>query len=270
MKSKIIQYSFLSLGAVVFLYPFVWMVMATFKPEMEITEFGLFPSRLTLESYRQVFLKIPLFRSFLNSIFVSSAITASVLVFSSMVGYALSRLRFRGRHLMFAIILLTMMIPFQLTMIPLYVLMVKLHWTDTYFALIVPAMMNGFGILLFRQFFHSIPQALIDAARVDGLNDFQILFKIVWPLSKPILITVGIITFMNTWNEVLWPLIVIRDQSLMVMPQMVTLFAVGGMAEAQMGVKLASALLMALPVIIAYVFFQRYFIESMASSGLKG
>jgi len=171
---------------------------------------------------------------------------------------------------MFILIIFTMMIPFQLTLLPLYVLMVKFHWTDSYWALIVPGMMSGFGVLLFRQFFQTIPQSLIDAARVEGLNDLQILFRIVWPLSKPVLITVGIITFMNTWNEVLWPLVVIRNQALMTMPQTVTIFAVGGMAEAQLGAKLAAATLLALPVIIAYAFFQRYFIESMASSGLKG
>jgi len=171
---------------------------------------------------------------------------------------------------MLTVILFTMMIPFQLTIIPLYILMVKLHWTDTYLALIVPGMMSGFGVLLFRQFFLAIPQSLIDAARVDGLGDLQILFKIVWPLSRPVMITVGIITFMNTWNEALWPLIVIRNQQLMTMPQMVTIFTVSGMAEAQLGIKLAAATLMALPVVIAYAFFQRYFVESMATTGMKG
>jgi multiple sugar transport system permease protein len=264
-----VQYLILSLGTVIFLYPFLWMVSATFKPEMEIASFSLWPSQFTLSSYEQVFAKIPILRSFLNSLLVSASITASVLFFGSMVGYSLSRLRFRGRNLMLMMILFTMMIPFQLTIIPLYILMVKLHWTDSYIALIVPGMMSGFGILLFRQFFLTIPQSLIDAARMDGLNDLQILYKIVWPLSRPILITVGIITFMNTWNDVLWPLIVIRDQALMTMPQTVTIFAVSGMAEAQLGVKLAAATLMALPIAIAYAFFQRYFIESMASTGLK-
>ncbi|HQG46542.1 MAG TPA: carbohydrate ABC transporter permease, partial [bacterium] len=263
-----IAYLILILGAVVFLYPFLWMVAATLKPEMEIPSFGLLPSHVSLASYEQVFAKIPLLRALINSLVVSFSITASVLFFGSMVGYALSRLRFRGRELMVMAILFTMMIPFQLTMIPLYILMVKLHWTDTYLALIVPGMMSGFGILLFRQFFQSVPQSLIDAARVDGLSDMQILFRIIWPLSRPILITVGIITFMNTWNDVLWPLIVIRDQSIMTMPQMVTIFAVSGMAEAQLGVKLAAATLLALPVIVAYAFFQRYFIESLASTGL--
>lgn len=266
---RLFFYVILVLGALIFVYPFLWMVAATFKPEMEIPGFGLWTSHFTLSSYEQVFAKIPILRSFCNSLLVSFSITASVLFFGSMTGYALSRLRFRGRSLMLMVILFTMMIPFQLTIIPLYILMVKLNWTDSYLALIVPGMISGFGILLFRQFFMTIPQSLIDAARVDGLSDLQILFKIIWPLSRPILITVGIITFMNSWNDVLWPLIVIRAQSLMTMPQMVTIFAVGGMAEAQLGVKLAAATLMALPIALAYAFFQRYFIESLASTGLK-
>ena len=267
---KFLLYFALVLGAVIFLYPFIWMLFATVKPEMEIPGFGLWPSRFTMESYRQVVAKIPVFRALLNSILVSFCITSSVILFSSMGGYALARLKFRGRDFMLNSILFTMMIPFQLILIPLYVLMVKFHWTDTYLALIVPGMISGFGILLFRQFFLTIPQSLIDAARVDGLSDYQILFKIIWPLSKPIIITVGIITFMNTWNEALWPLIVIRNQSLMTMPQIVTIFTVGGMAEAQLGVKLAAALIMALPIVIAYSFFQKYFVESIASTGMKG
>ncbi|MDZ7314827.1 MAG: carbohydrate ABC transporter permease, partial [candidate division KSB1 bacterium] len=172
---KLWIYLMLSLGAIVFLYPFVWMALATVKPEMEILAFNPIPSRLTIESYRQVVTKIPIFRALLNSLLVSTLITASVLCFSSMGGYALARLNFRGKTVMFAVILFTMMIPFQLTLIPMYILMVKLHWTDTYLSLIVPSMISGFGILLFRQFFLTLPQELIDAARVDGLSELQIL-----------------------------------------------------------------------------------------------
>ncbi len=266
---KVIQYLLLLIGLMIFCYPFLWMVAATFKPEMEIAGLGLWGSRMSFNSYVQVFQKIPIARSFINSVFVSFSITVMVLLLGSMVGYALSRLQFAGAKLTTLVILFTMMIPFQLTMIPMYILMVKFHWTDTFAALIVPGVISGFAILLFKQFFQTIPQSLIDAARIDGLNDLQILFKIIWPLSRPVLITVGIVTFMNTWNEVLWPLIVIRDPRLMTMPQTVTIFAVSGMAEAQLGVKLAAATLMALPVIIAYAFFQRYFIASIASTGMK-
>ena len=163
-----------------------------------------------------------------------------------------------------------MVIPFQITLIPMYILMVKFGWVDSYLSLIVPGMITAFGILLFRQFFMDIPQDLIDAARIDGCNDFRILFQIIWPLSKPVIITVGIISFMSSWNDVLWPLIVIRAQELMTMPQLVTLFKTGGQAESQLGAELAAATLLAVPIIIVYAFFQRYFIESMATSGLKG
>jgi multiple sugar transport system permease protein len=163
-----------------------------------------------------------------------------------------------------------MVLPFQLTLIPLYVLMVKLGWVDTYAALILPYTMSTLAILLFRQFFLQIPQDLLDAARMDGLGEFGILFRIFWPLSKPILITVTIIHFMTIWNEALWPLIVIRQQEMMPMPQMVALFAVGGQAESQIGPQLASAVIMSLPVVAAYLLLQRHFIESMATSGLKG
>ncbi|GBD93653.1 L-arabinose transport system permease protein AraQ [bacterium BMS3Abin05] len=267
---KIITYLIVLIGAVIFLYPFLWMISATFKPEMEIPAIGLIPRHFSLSSYKNVFLKIPILRSFLNSVFVSLCVTSSVLVFSSMVGYALSRLEFRGRKLLFAIILFTMMVPFQITLIPNYILMVKFHWTDTYLALIVPGMVSAFGVLLFTQFFKSVPQSVIDAARIDGCSEFAVLFKIVWPLSKPVLITVAILTFMANWNSVLWPLIVVRQRALMTMPQLVTIFAVGGQAEGQLGVKLAAAVLLALPVVLLYSFFQRYFIESMATSGLKG
>ncbi|GAB4373720.1 MAG: carbohydrate ABC transporter permease [Calditrichia bacterium] len=266
---KIILYLILFIGAVTFLFPFIWMISASLAPETEISNLTFLPSTFTLDSYRQMFAKIPITRSFLNSLIVSLFITSGVLVFGSMVGYALSRLQFRGRNLIFYVIVFTMTLPFQITLIPQYIIMVKLHWVDTYLALIVPYLMNAFGIIMFRQYFMSLPQDLIDAARIDGCNEFQILFRILWPNAVPALVTVGIITFMTSWNEVLWPLIVIREEKLMTMPQLVTLFVVGGRAESQLGVKLASATLLAVPIILAYIFFQRYFIQSMASTGLK-
>jgi multiple sugar transport system permease protein len=263
-------YLLLLVGAVSFLYPFVWMALATLKPEPEITQLRLLPSEWTLHSYRVVLEKIPISRAFLNSVFVAAAITASVLVFSSLVGYALAKLEFVGRKMLFNVILFTMMIPFQITLIPTYILMVKFGWVDTYWALIVPGMVSAFGILLFKQYFQAIPRDVIDAARIDGCSEVSIVFRVVWPNALPALVTVGILTFLTAWNEVLWPLIVIRDPLRMTMPQMVTLFALGGSAESQQGVILASAMLLALPVILVYIFFQRYIIESLATSGMKG
>jgi len=266
---KALLYIVLVFGALMFIYPFVWMLSATLSPEKDIGNLVLLPSSITFDSYIQMFSKIPIGRALLNSLFVSSVITIGVLVFGSMVGYALSRLEFKGRNLIFFIIIFTMTLPFQITLIPQYIIMVKFGWVDTYLALIVPYLMNALSIIMFRQYFKSIPQDLIDAARIDSCNDFMIIFRILWPNSIPALITVGIITFMASWNEVLWPLIVIRNEDLMTMPQLVTLFAVGGRAESQLGVKLASATVLAIPIIVAYLFFQKYFIQSMASTGIK-
>ncbi len=267
---KTVAYSALVLGLVVFAYPFVWMVMASLKPELEIGDLALLPSRWTVENYTLVFESIPLGRAFLNSVLVVAAVTASVLVFGSMAGYALAKLRWRGREAVFNLILFTMMVPFLVMLIPLYTLIVRFGWTDSLLGLIIPFMMSATAVLILRQSFLAIPQDILDAARIDGCGEGRILFTIVWPLSIPALVTAGIITFVGNWNEVLWPLVVIRQEAWMTMPQMVTLFAVGGGANARLGPQLAAALLLALPVVVAYLFFQRHFISSLASTGLKG
>lgn len=266
---KYFIYIILIIGALMFLYPFIWMISASLAPETEIGKLTFLPTSFTLKNYFHMFEKIPIGRAFINSLIVSVSVTTGVLVFSSMVGYALSRLEFRGRNLIFYIVIFTMTLPFQITLIPQYILIVKMGWADTYLALIIPYLMNALGIILFRQYFMSIPQDLIDAARIDGCGELSILFKILWPISIPALVTVGILTFMVSWNEVLWPIIVIRKEELMTMPQMVTLFAVGGRAESQLGTKLAAAAMLAIPILLAYTFFQKYFIQSMASSGMK-
>jgi multiple sugar transport system permease protein len=266
---KVIFYTLLIFAALIFIYPFLWMLFASVSPENEIGNLTFLPTFLTLDSYQQMFSKIPIIRAFFNSIFVSGSITAGVLIFGSMVGYALSRLHFKGRDLIFYIVIFTMTLPFQITLIPQYIIMVKFRWVDTYLALIVPYLMSALAIILFRQYFKSLPESIIDAARIDGCSELQIIFRVLWPNSIPAIITVGILTFMTSWNEVLWPLIVIRNDKLMTMPQLVTLFAVGGAAESQLGVKLAAATVLALPIVVAYLFFQKYFIQSMASTGIK-
>ena len=266
---KTIFYIILTLASLAFLYPFVWMISASLSEERSIEHITLFPKNFSLDHYIRLFDSIPIFRSLLNSLLVSGTVTFGVLVFSSMVGYALAKHHFRGKNLIFYLIIFTMSLPFQMTLIPNYILMVKLGWTNSFAALIIPGLVSTFAILLFRQHFQSIPQDLIDAARIDGCNEMRILFQILWPVSVPTLITVGIITFMTTWNDVLWPIIVIRTEELMTMPQLVTLFAVGGRSMGQIGMKLASATLLAAPIIIAYIFFQKYFIQSLAASGQK-
>ncbi|QIP11804.1 carbohydrate ABC transporter permease [Spirosoma aureum] len=266
---KLLRYTLLILAALSFIYPFIWMISASLSSELGIGSLTLLPINLTLRNYSTVFERIPLGRAFINSLLVALITTGLVLILGAMVGYALARLRFRGRNLIFYLIIFTMTLPFQITLIPNYITMVKLGWVDSYFALIVPFVMNSLAVLLFRQAFAGLPQALIDAARIDGCGELRIIFQILLPNIIPTVLTVIILTFMGLWNEALWPLIVIRDESTMTMPQMVTLFSVGGRADAQLGVKLAAAVMLALPILIVYLFFQKHFIRSMASSGLK-
>lgn len=266
---RIFMYIALTAAALSFIYPFIWMIGASLAPMHEIGNMTLFPKNPTFGNFRTMFEKIPIGKSLLNSLFVAVISTALVMITGSLVGYALGKMKFRGRQLIFFVIVFTMSLPFQITLIPNYITMVNLHWVDTFLALIIPFSINAFAILMFRQAFQGLPQALIDAARLDGCNEFGIIFKILWPNIKPTLVTIAILTFIGSWNEVLWPLIVIRDENLMTMPQLVTLFSVGGRADSQLGVKIAAAVLLALPVMIAFLFLQKHFIQSMASTGLK-
>ncbi|MBO0947998.1 carbohydrate ABC transporter permease [Fibrella sp. HMF5405] len=266
---KIAVYLLLTLAALSFLYPFVWMVSASLSSEAGIGSLRLLPVEFTWQNYLTVFDRIPLGRAFLNSVIVVTITTSLVLVLGALVGYALARLEFKGKQLVFFLIIFTMTLPFQITLIPNYITMVRLGWVDTYLALIVPFVMNSFAILLFRQAFMGLPQALIDAARMDGAGELRIIFQILVPNVLPTVVTITILTFMGLWNDALWPLIVIRNEQTMTMPQLVTLFSVGGRADAQLGVKIAAAVMLAVPVILLYLFFQKHFIRSMASSGLK-
>jgi multiple sugar transport system permease protein len=266
---KILLYTALLIASLSFIYPFIWMMGAAFAPSHDIGKMTIWPAHPTWGNFRSMIGKIPIGRSLVNSLLVAGFTTTLVLVTGSTVGYALAKMQFRGRQLTFYIIVFTMSLPFQVTLIPNYITMVNLHLVDTYLALIIPFAVSAFAILMFRQAFQGLPQALIDAARLDGCNELGIIFRVLWPNIKPTIVTVSILTFIGSWNEVLWPLIVIRNEQLMTMPQLVTLFAVGGRADSQLGVKIAAGVLLALPVMIAFIFFQRLFIQSMASTGLK-
>lgn len=264
-----VRYLLLTMAALSFIYPFIWMVSASLSTESGLGKLVLWPQAVTLANYTTVLTKIPLGRAFLNSVLVATLTTGLVLVSGAMVGYALARLSFVGRNWIFYAIIFTMTLPFQITLIPNYITMVRLGWVDTYLALIVPFALNSLSILLFRQAFQGLPQALIDAARMDGAGELRIIFQILVPNVLPTVLTITILTFMGLWNEALWPLIVIRDEATMTMPQLVTLFSVGGRAEGQLGVKIAAAVMLAVPIVLLYLFFQKHFIRSMASSGLK-
>jgi multiple sugar transport system permease protein len=267
--ARALLYAGLALAALTFIYPLLWMTAGSFKPPVETGSLALIPAHPTLDNYRIMWARAPFGRALLNSLLVATTVTAAVLVFGSMTAYAMARLRFRGRALLDAVTLALLLVPGQLTLIPLYTLVVQLGWVDTYAALIVPFLLNATAILMLRQFFLQIPQSLVDSARMDGMGELRILFTIFWPLARPVLATVAIFTFMGSWNEVLWPLLVVREQQLMTLPQLLTVFALGGGAGS-LGVSLASAMVLVVPVVVAYAFLQRHFIESMAGSGTKG
>jgi multiple sugar transport system permease protein len=266
---RVALYAALTLAAVTFIYPFLWMASTTLKPPFDVGTLALVPHNMTLDNYRTMWARAPFGRALFNSALVATTITSAVLVFGSMTAYAMARLDFRGRPLLNGVTIAVLMVPGQLTLIPLYTLIVQLGWIDTYAALIVPYLYNATAILMLRQFFLQIPQSLVDSARMDGMRETRILFTIFWPLAKPVLAIVAIFTFMGSWNEVLWPLLVVRNQNLMTLPQLLTVFALGGGAGS-IGVSLASAMVLVLPVVVAYIFLQRYFIESMAGAGIKG
>ena len=265
----LLLYTALSIAALTFIYPFIWMIGASFTPMNEAGAMVLWPAHPTWNNFKLMIERIPIGRSLINSLLVALLTTSLVLFTGSVVGYALAKMQFRGRQLIFYVIVFTMSLPFQVTLIPNYITMVNLRLVDTFIALIIPFAVSAFAILMFRQAFQGLPQALIDAARIDGCNETGIIFRILWPNIKPTIVTVAILSFIGSWNEVLWPLIVVRNEKLMTMPQLVTLFAVGGRADGQLGVKIAAAVLLALPVMIAFLFFQKHFIQSMASTGLK-
>jgi multiple sugar transport system permease protein len=267
---RVLFYALLGLGAFSFVLPFLFMISTAFKPPREVYGLNLIPHAPTTANFTAVFKQIPIGQAIFNSVLTYGTITISVLLFSSIVGYALSRLEFRGREFIFNVILLTMMIPGQLLLIPLYLLIVRFHLTDNLLGLILPGMMSAFGIFMFRQTFKTVPQDLIDAARIDGAGEFTILTRVLWPLSLPTIITVGIFTFMGGWNDFLWPAIVIREQHLMTLTQLVTVYAIGGQAGGQFGSVMASSLLGVLPMVLVFIVFQRYYLQGIVSTGIKG
>ena len=264
-----IKYAIVFVFASVFLYPFLWMISGTFKSDFEVMGLSLIPSHPTLANYLLVFERVPIMRALLNSTIVSVTITLSVVTFGAIVGYSLSKIKWSGAKYLTGFIIFTMLIPFQLTLIPTYLVIVKLGLTDNLLGLVIPNALTAVSIIMFRQFFQSIPDSLLEAARIDGCSELEIIFKIVFPLSRPAFITVGILTFLTSWNDVLWPLIVIRERSLMTLPQLVTVFVLGGEAETHLGAELAASTILALPIIILYGFFQKYFIQSFITSGIK-
>ncbi len=265
-----ISYVLLIIGVIVFLGPMLFGVLSSFKTENQLyTTF--WPAPFTTSAYTGSFKAAgSLARAFLNSAIDYGLVTVGALVFSSMAGYALARLHFVGRTFLFNLILFTMTIPSMLTLVPLYILIADFFgWGDSYQAIIAPALVSPLGIFLFRQFFSTLPAELFEAGRLDGLSDLSMLFRIAWPLSKGVVLTVAVLVFMTGWDDFLWPLVVEHDQNFQTASQAVGLFVRGGSSNGNITWDLAMATILALPVIGAYILTQRYFVEGIATTGLK-
>lgn len=253
----------------VMLLPLLWMVATSFKPEADIVKFPptLFPDRLTIEHYLDVWRRIPFARLYVNTIVFAGGVTLISLLLDSMTAYALARLQFRGRNAVFVAILVMLMLPFQVTLIPLYDLLVSLGWTNTLQGLIVPRATNAFGIFFLRQFLLSLPRDLEEAARIDGASEFQIYRRVIMPLAAPALLTLGLFHFMYNWNDLLWPLIINQDQARQTLPAGLALFM--GQHVVEFGILMAASVLALIPVVLFFLVIQRRFVEGIATTGMK-
>ncbi len=266
-----IGYLILILIAISMLYPFFVMVNLSFVKNDEIfSQAGnLFYTGLTFENYKNVFVQIPLSRYFLNSLIVAVITTIGQVLFASMAGYAFARLKFWGRDTLFLIILITMLIPPQVNIIPLFFLMRELHLIDTYWALILPGLFGGFGIFMMRQYFLNYPKDLEEAAKIDGCNLFESFFKIALPLALPIVVTLALFTFVTTWNSFMWPLIVTNSESMRTLPVGLAIFK-GSFREITLwGELLACSVICTIPVIGVFLLGKKYFINDIMQGGVK-
>ena len=250
-------------------FPFIWMLLTSFKPEADIVKFPpqLWPSSLTLAAYIDVWNRVPFGRFFLNSVLFAGGVTIISLILDSLTAYALSRLNFPGRDILFVLILIALMLPFQVTFVPLYVTVHDLGLTNTFGGLIIPRATNAFGIFMLRQFFSTLPRELDDAARVDGASEFYIYRRIILPLSRPALTTLAIFHFMYNWNDFLWPLIVTTTTEMRTLPAGLALFM--GQHVVEYALLMAGGMLALAPLLIAFIFAQQYFVRGIAMSGLK-
>lgn len=267
--SKIIAHIVLIIGGIIMLLPFLWMISTSLKPMNEVFVFPpkLIGSKIVWENYKRISERFPFWLFFLNSLKISIIVTVSQLITSSMAGFAFARLKFKFRDALFTCYLATMMIPSQVTMIPNFLIMKYYNLVDTHYSLILPALVSAFGTFLMRQFFLTIPRELEESAKIDGCTPFGIYLRIFVPLSKPALTTLGVFTFMGTWNDFLGPLIYINTQSKMTLT--LGLASMQGMYSTDWPALMAGTSIALIPVIIVYLLAQDMFVKGITLTGLK-
>lgn len=274
MIKKITTYILMIFTGIVFLFPLLWSLISSLKPENDIVSYPpkWIPDIATLDNYILVLEKYPYIKWAINSVIITVLSTLFILAISSLASYAFGRLHFKGKGILFAIVVSMLLIPIQAYIVPLFLLVSELGILNTYSSIILVSGANVTSVFILTAFFKGLPNELEEAARIDGCKDFGIFARIMLPLSKPALSTVAILTFISGWNSFLWPLIAIRQDALKPLPVGIAQFmgSAGSNAQFQYGTALAGASMAIIPSIIVFLSLQRYFVEGIASTGIKG
>ncbi|HEY0605669.1 MAG TPA: carbohydrate ABC transporter permease [Herpetosiphonaceae bacterium] len=270
LLSRIVLYAVLVFFALFFLLPLVWMFVTAIKPFEEWVQPNWIPNNPTFENFRSIFADptLPAPRWFINSLGIATVFTALTLIIDSLAGYAYARMEFPGRNLLFGLLLATLVMPGLMFLIPNYLTINRLGWLNRYQGVMAPGLAGVFGVFFMRQFFQGIPKELEEASRIDGAGTWTTFYRVVLPLAKGALATLAVITFMASWNDFLWPLLVLNDRTMQTLP--VGLATIQGQYTFDYGKLMAGAAVTALPVLILYMFLQRYIVQSVAMTGLKG
>lgn len=270
LGARAVVYVVLSGAVVVTLVPFVWMYLGSVKTQQELLRRPptWWPETFTWENFSAWFGRLDIATYFVNSVVVALFTVLGTLLFCSMVGYALAKLDFAGKKVVFALVLVTLMVPGVVTFVPLFVVVSKLGLVSTYAALILPFLAGPLGVFLMRQFIQEIPDALLEAARIDGASEIRIFALIIMPLCGPALATLAILTFLGSWNNFLWPLVVAQSEDMYTLPVALSLYSVG-QNSTNYGVLLAGSVLVITPVLLLFVALQRYFTQGIAVTGIK-
>ena len=269
--SKVGFYILLILFALFFLLPLLWMVVTAFKPFEEWLNPNWIPVNPTLENFTSIFndRSLPVVNWFFNSLLIASLFTAAILILDSLAGYAYARLEFPGKNFLFGLMLATLVMPGIMFLIPNYLTVARLHWIGTLQGVIAPGLSGVFGVFFMRQFFQGLPRELEEAAYIDGAGIWRTFYSVILPLSRGPIITLGIITFLTSWNDFLWPLLILGgDRKDLTLP--VGLATLQGQYTFDYGKLMAGALVLTVPVLILYAIFQRYIIRSISMTGIKG
>lgn len=266
--ARVIRWTILFLGGVVMVMPIVFMLSTSFKWPHEIYNLMIIPDDPTIENYTYVLEDGRFYKWFINSLIIATITTISAVIFDSLVGYTLCKFRFRGRMIVFVAILSTLMIPTEMLVIPWYLMARDFGWLNSYWGIMFPGVMTAFGTFLMKQFFESVPDDFLEAARIDGLNEFQIWWTVAMPLVTPAISALAIFVFLGNWTAFIWPLIVTNDPVLYTLPVGLTTFSVEQDVEWEL--IMTGAALATIPTLIVFLVFQRYIIRGVVMTGLKG